>query len=347
MNTNTFFHRVKAQTPTRFWINNVTEAEAHRAIEHGATGCTQNPSYTHKMLIHPDPASQEHARQLLAACRTASENETQIALQKKLVAEIAEIFLPLYQKSGGKEGYVSIQGDPIDESSATITRLARFNREGSPPNIMAKIPATEEGLVSIEALLREGVPLNITEVFALSQVEAICALYNKVEAEGIEPPVIYISHITGIYDEYMQKRAAAEKLDICPDYLYQAGMLVAKKAYAYMQHHAPKIGFIGGGARGLHHFTEMLGAKACITINWLGTADKLVEQNPPVLEHFHRPVNSLVVDELLQKVEAFRQGYMLGGLAASEFEEFGPVELFRDSFVRSWKEANQIIAGGR
>ena len=351
MGKQTFFHRVKAQTPTRFWINNVTEVEAHRAIEYGAVGCTQNPSYTHKMLIHPDNAARNHAEQLLKECiklhDDKDDNAVQIALQKKLVCEIAEIFMPLYTQSGGTEGYVSIQGDPVDESARTITHLARFNREGAPPNIMAKIPGTQEALSSIETLMREGVPLNITEVFALAQVKAICDLYTRLKSEGVNLPPVYISHITGIYDEYMTNWVKENNTDIAPDHLYQAGIIAAKKTYRYMHRNAPKIGFIGGGARGLQHFTEMIGAKANITINWLGTADKLIEQNPPVLEHFHRPVDSLVVDQLIENVPAFRQGYLIDGLSPAEFEDFGPVELFRSSFVNSWKEALGIIANSR
>ena len=49
-----YFHRVAALTPTKMWINNVTPPEAQWAIEAGAMGCTQNPSYTWKMLNHPD-----------------------------------------------------------------------------------------------------------------------------------------------------------------------------------------------------------------------------------------------------------------------------------------------------
>ena len=47
-----YFHRVAALTPTRMWINNVTPEEAQMAIAAGAMGCTQNPSYTWKMLNH-------------------------------------------------------------------------------------------------------------------------------------------------------------------------------------------------------------------------------------------------------------------------------------------------------
>ena len=48
-----YFKRVSSLTPTKFWINNVTIKEANMAIEAGAVGCTQNPSYTWKMLNHP------------------------------------------------------------------------------------------------------------------------------------------------------------------------------------------------------------------------------------------------------------------------------------------------------
>ena len=49
-----YFHRVHQQTPTRFWINNVTKEQAHLAIAAGAVGCTQNPAYSWKMITNPD-----------------------------------------------------------------------------------------------------------------------------------------------------------------------------------------------------------------------------------------------------------------------------------------------------
>ena len=62
-----YFKRVQAKTRTQFWINNVTEEEAHLAIENGAVGCTQNPSYGYKMLVHPAQSgrSMEILRQVL------------------------------------------------------------------------------------------------------------------------------------------------------------------------------------------------------------------------------------------------------------------------------------------
>lgn len=55
-----YFKRVSQLTPTKFWINNVTREEARMAIEAGAMGCTQNPSYSWKMLTHPSESGYAH-----------------------------------------------------------------------------------------------------------------------------------------------------------------------------------------------------------------------------------------------------------------------------------------------
>jgi transaldolase len=107
------------------------------------------------------------------------------------------------------------------------------------------------------------------------------------------------------------------------------------------------VGFIGGGARGLHHFTEMVGADACITINWSGTADELVKTDPPVLQRFFMPTPLSVIDELVQKIEDYRRGYFAGALRAEEYESFGPVVLFRTMFEKAWSDALGAIAARR
>ena len=49
-----YFMRVSEQSPTMFWINNPTRRQAEMAIANGALGCTNNPSYTQKMIDHPE-----------------------------------------------------------------------------------------------------------------------------------------------------------------------------------------------------------------------------------------------------------------------------------------------------
>lgn len=112
-----------------------------------------------------------------------------------------------------------------------------------------------------------------------------------------------------------------------------------------MKEAGSKCRYIGGGARGLHHFTEMVGADCIVTINWNGTADKLLEQDPPVVQRFFMPIPHSVEDELLSKVEDFRKAYLADAIRPEEYEDYGPVVLFRSSFEAAWKTPSQRSPG--
>ena len=341
MSKNSYFHRVTKQTPTRFWINNVTEKEAVLAINSGAVGCTQNPTYVWKQLDGPEKTN--ILKKLDSIIKSEKEdNQVQIVLQRDLVAKISEKFMPLYSESNGKQGFVSIQGDPFKEDLDSLLKFARFNREAG-KNIMAKIPATEEGLEAIEILVSEKVPINATEVMAVKQALDVCEIYTKVASKMKDPALIYFSVITGIYDEYLTKKVKEERIDISDDIMWQAGISIAKKVYWMVKEKNYNVGFISGGARGLHHFTEMVGADCCVTINWEGTADKLIEQDPPVVQRFLQPTPYSVIDTLVEKVGDYRRAYFVNSIKPEEYEDFGPVKYFRNSFEEAWSRMNEFI----
>lgn len=338
-----YFKRVSELTPTKFWINNVTREEARLAIEAGAVGCTQNPSYTWKMLNHPTEG--EYAKSLLEEVylESSDPNEVQCILQRKLVKKIAEIFLPIFESSHGEHGYVSIQGDPIhEEDPQVIINEGRLNRDMG-PNVMIKIPATKAGLEAMDVLISENTPINATEVMGLSQAMAICKMYERIANKTGKRPKIYYSLITGIFDEYLQKWVNEKQIDISPDIMYLAGLSIAKKTYEITKSKWPEIGYIGGGVRGLQHFTEMVGADVCITMNWQGQAEELLKYNSPVVPRFFNPVPELYIDELLEKVSEYSRAYKINGLSIEEYEEYGPVEYFREMFVQAWENANKFI----
>jgi transaldolase len=338
-----YFQRVAEQSPTMFWINNPTQPQADMALEHGALGCTNNPSYTQKMLDHPEYS--DYAFGILDEVLREYDDDRKAAIefQARMVKPVADKFMPLFKSSGGKHGFVSIQGDPLaDDSSEDIIKQALDNRKVS-PNICCKIPVTEPGLDAIEQLVPLNTPMNSTEIFAVSQLVALAETYeNTARAAGIFP-MMYMSHITGIYDDFLQNYVAENDIQISPDVLHQAGLAVARKVYNIMTERAYKCVFVGGGARGLHHFTEMVGGRVCITINWIGTADKLIETNPPVVYRIFNPVQQKVIDELMEKLPDFKKGYLEDGLTVDEFEDFGPVQLFKSAFTKSWARVLEII----
>jgi transaldolase len=332
-----YFHRVIEQSPTMFWINNPSRQQADLALEHGALGCTNNPSYTQKMIDHPE--EREYALKLLDEAIRETDNENEIAelFQRKMVKPIADKFMPLFIRSSGKHGYVSIQGDPINEDDPNIVISDAIANRSLSPNICCKIPTTVSGLQAIETMVEQNIPINATEIFGVSQFIMICETYQRVSNKTGNKPMFYMSHIAGIYDDYLRNYVREHDVDISNDVLHQAGLAVARKVYTLMIEREYPCVFIGGGARGLHHFTEMVGGKACITINWEGTADKLIEQNQPVVYRLFNPVPQKVIDELIEKLPDFKRGYLSDGLQPEEFEHFGPVQLFRSSFIKSWK----------
>ena len=343
MNPESYFLRVARQTPTEFWINNPTRDQADLAISNGASGCTNNPSYTQKMVDHP--VEGVHARKILEESLNVvdTENEAIAEFQRQLVKPIADKFLPIFERTAGKKGFVSIQGDPIhEEDPDVIIREALENRKVS-PNICCKIPTTEAGLEAMEYLISQDIPLNATEIFAIRQGVVLCETYRRASQKYGKTPQLYISHIAGIYDDYLQNYVEREKVEISPDVLWHAGLAVARKLYQIIEERHYPGTFIAGGARGLHHFTEMVGGKVCCTINWEGTADKLLAQNPPVVYRLFNPVPQEVIDELMEKLPDFRRGYLEDGLEIEEFEGFGPVCLFRSAFCGSWNQVLDLI----
>jgi transaldolase len=177
----------------------------------------------------------------------------------------------------------------------------------------------------------------------LSQIIDVCEIYHEITAKTKTKPTAYCSLITGIYDEWLGKEVEKLGIKINPDVLYQAGMAIAKKVYRFMHDRGYQLGFIGGGVRGLQHFTEMVGGDVCITMNWRGHVDKLLELDQPVVSRLFNPVQDHVLDELLAKVPAFRQAYMEDGLKVDEYEEYGPVDYFRNSFITAWKNVLELI----
>ena len=340
---NDYFKRVHALTATRYWINNPTRAQAKMALDCGAVGCTLNPSYMSKVIEEPDEKDfvYEKIRELIKT----EKDDTAVAekLQTFLVTNIAKMFMPVYEATGGYQGRVSIQGDPFNEKADHIIAYGRHNAAQS-PNIIPKIPVVPEGLEAIGVLLKEGISINSTEIFAMQQFVDVAEVYKTATAGMKDPPTLFYSHIIGIFDEYIQNYVRDNKVDILPDIIWQAGTTVAKKMEQIRIERGYKVRMISGGARGLHHFTEMVGAESNITINWSGASDKLLEQNPPVIARFLQPAPYSVIDELSEKLPDFKKAYKIGEIKPHEYEEYGPVQLFFTMFRNGWKKVLEEIA---
>ncbi len=333
-----YFHRVSARYQNRLWVNNPTSEEADRAIEAGAIGCTTNPAFASKMLRSPLQCGKALQIAGEAAAETGDNHRAVARVQQRLVKDLSEKFMPLYEENPGKAGFVSIQGDPnAEEDFRHILGEAMENIKLN-PNIIAKIPVTEAGLEAIRYLLAENVPVIATEIMGVSQAIAACELHRDVAAATGKAPPFFVTHITGIFDQYLEAWALREGIDISGEALAQAGCAIARKQYALLAQRGYPVTMLGGGARDTRHFTEMVGSGVHVTLNWSGMADKLIEDDPPVLDRMTAQMPGQGIMELLDKLPDFRKAYREDGMKIEEFMDFGPVKFFRDMFVKGWDQ---------
>ena len=336
-----YFHRVHAETPTRMWINNPTTDDTRRAIAAGAVSCTTNPSFCSKLL----QTEREHIRGLIAQTVTQIKDNDAAAEQvyHRASDRILEMFRPLYEQSGGTMGFVTIQDDPRcdDDAEHIVDMTLRCTKLG--PNFMTKIPVIASGIAAIEALVARNIPICATEVFAVSQAIHVCEVYERAAKRSGKYPPFYLTHITGIFDQYMAEVAKAEKIDIAPAILAQAGCLIARKEYRIVRERGYHAVLLGGGARGTHHFTEFVGGAMHITINWSTAAD-LLAVDPPVVSRIDAPTPAEAVQELRAKIPGFRRAFDEDGLGVQEFADFGPLMFFKTMFLNGYARLLDEVA---
>lgn len=328
-----YFEQLNAETENRFWINNPSKEHIELAIRHGAVACTTNPAYCSK-LIKMEP---EYLNGVIDDVLSITKDIDKAAYltYQRTAQRIMRSFLPLHAKSGGTEGFVTIQHDPREDEDTEATIASVEANRALGPNYMAKIPVIEGAMDVIEYCVEENIPICATEVFAISQARDMCERYERAaERSGNRPP-FYLTHISGIFDEYIQKIAKRDHIDIDPAILPQAGLIIAKKEYRMLRERGFDAIMLGGGARGTEHFTGLVGGPVHITINWSTAAD-IIASGAKIEDQLNQETPATVVEELRSKFPVFAKAYDDDGLLPGEYAAYPPVQLFRNAFLEGW-----------
>jgi len=166
-----------------FWLdyirrNFVEGGELGHMIEaDGLRGVTSNPSIFEKAIA----GSKDYDDDLHAA-RTECITEPQAVFDRLATRDIRaalDLFRPVYEQTGGLDGYVSLEVTPTlaRDTAGTIAEARRLWKMIDRPNLMVKVPATPEGLPAIEQLLGEGININITLLFSVAAYEKTAQAY--------------------------------------------------------------------------------------------------------------------------------------------------------------------------
>jgi transaldolase len=341
--SDSYFRRVASTTPSRLWINNPTGAEIGLALAQGAAGCTTNPTYGANLLRREPAYAREVIDSVVAATPGADDAAIATLVQRQFVARIAERFLPLHGAPDGEAGFVSIQGSPlVDDDVELILRGARADRKVA-PNATPKVPATGPGLLALEALVEDGSPCIVTEVFSVSQLIQANERYLRVTARtGVTPP-FFLSPITGIFGDHLRKVAGRDGIEADPRAMELAGVALGRRCYKVVMERSYPVTLLFGGGRIVDDFTGLVGGRTAATINY-STVEEILALDPAVEATIDQALPDGLLTELLGKFADFRRAWEDDALAVDEFEDFGPVQHFRDSFVSGWNSLLAAVA---
>ena len=338
-----YFGRVKTSTPTRLWVNNPTVEEIGLALTQGAVGCTTNPAYGGGLLKR----APDEIRPIIAECAAQTDDDHRAAdlVQQQLVVRIARRFLPLFEQANGRSGFVSIQGAPEADTNGDHILAEALEGHAHSPNVTPKIPATVPGFFAFERLVEAGIPTIVTEVFSLDQLVYACETYLRVsDRAGVRPP-FHMSPITGIFNDYLKKVAAAKGIEIKPSIVDWAGVALARQCQAIVEARTYPVTLLFGGARTMLDFTGLVGAASASTINY-STVEEIIAADPKVDDTIHAAVSPEII-AALGVFDDFRRAMQLGSLSPEDFAPFGPVQHFRDNFLSGWHAVLAAIADTR
>ena len=166
------------------WYDNIDRAqlasgEFERMLrEDGILGVTANPTIFEKS-ISSGHAYDEQISQLISKGKSTNEIYEAVVIQD--IRTVADLLRPIYDRTEGADGYVSLEVSPdlAHDTTGTINEAKRFWKMVDRPNLMIKIPATPEGIPAIFEALRSGINVNVTLIFSLQAYRDVTDAYIR------------------------------------------------------------------------------------------------------------------------------------------------------------------------
>jgi len=208
---------------TSVWYDNINRemlksGELARLMkEWGLRGITSNPTIFDN-AISAGTAYDAQIKQLQPQGLSTDSIFEELALQD--IGEAADLFRPLYDASGGNDGFVSIEVSPLlaANTEGTIKEGNRLFERLARPNIMIKVPGTAEGLPAVYALLENGVHVNITLLFSVENYVSVAKTYVEAlrarAARGLPIDKLrsvasfFVSRVDSVVDKRLEQIAA-------------------------------------------------------------------------------------------------------------------------------------------
>ena len=217
------------------WLDNITRSllttgTLRRYIdEFSVTGLTSNPTIFDNAIRK----SRDYDLAIESKFREGKAGEKlffELALED--LTQAADLFRPVYERTNGVDGYVSLEVSPVlaYDTASTLAAAKDLYASAGRPNLLIKIPGTKEGLPAIEEAIFAGVPINVTLLFSrehyLAAAEAFLrGIERRLEA-GLKPDVSSVASV------FVSRWDAAVAGKVPATLHNQLGIAIAKRIYA-------------------------------------------------------------------------------------------------------------------
>jgi transaldolase len=223
----------------------ITGGGLAKLVGEGLGGVTSNPTIFDKAIS----GSSDYDSQIRELLTTAPSPGVPDLIQALMVTDIqmaTDILRPVYDRTQGRDGFVSVEVTPTKahDTEATVEEARLLWKRIGRPNLMIKIPATREGLPAIERALAEGININVTLIFSVARYREVAEAYlrgleRRAEAGRALQKVasvasVFVSRVDTLVDDLLLKKSlsAPGEADRCRALLGKAAVANSKMVYA-------------------------------------------------------------------------------------------------------------------
>jgi transaldolase len=216
------------------WLDNITRdllrsGTLDRYVaELSVTGLTSNPTIFDN-AIKNSAAYDNSIREKLAKGLSGEKLFFELALEDLTAA--ADLFRPIYDRTNGVDGWVSLEVSPLlaYNTASTLAAAKDLHARAARPNLFIKIPGTKEGLPAIEEAIFAGVPINVTLLFSrehyLAAAEAFLrGIERRIDA-GLKPNVGSVASV------FVSRWDGAVKGKVPAELSNRLGIAIAERTY--------------------------------------------------------------------------------------------------------------------
>ncbi len=216
------------------WLDNISRDLLQRGtLQHyinelSVTGLTSNPTIFEHAIKNSGAYDATMGEQL-ARGRSAEEVFFDLALED--LTRAADLLRPVYDRTNGVDGWVSLEVSPLlaHDSDGTLAAAKELHRRAGRPNLFIKIPGTPEGLFAVEEAIFAGVPVNVTLLFSrehyLGAAEAFLRGVERRIDAGLKPNICSVASV------FVSRWDSAVASRVAPELRSRLGIAMAQRTY--------------------------------------------------------------------------------------------------------------------